>query len=129
MALRAYPANKSRPCPGGSFYLNTPNFSFILPGLTYDGPEPAAFHSRAAVIDQFRDYAQRIAAPVRPGTEATRIARAGGRISVETAGGPFIAENVVPANGAFQHPRIPAVSAGLPGLVRHPNSHDCRNPQ
>jgi putative flavoprotein involved in K+ transport len=26
-----------------SCYLNTPNFSFMLPGLTYDGPEPDAF--------------------------------------------------------------------------------------
>jgi cation diffusion facilitator CzcD-associated flavoprotein CzcO len=40
-----------------SFYLNTPNFSFMLPGLTYDGPEPDAFLPRDAVIDLFRDYA------------------------------------------------------------------------
>ncbi|MET4097085.1 NAD(P)-binding protein [Arthrobacter sp. UYCu712] len=26
-----------------SFYLNTPNCSFLLPELTYDGPEPDAF--------------------------------------------------------------------------------------
>jgi putative flavoprotein involved in K+ transport len=29
-----------------SFYLNTPNVSFMLPGLTYDGPEPDAFLPR-----------------------------------------------------------------------------------
>ncbi len=112
-----------------SFYLNTPNFSFMLPGLTYDGPEPDAFLPRDAVIDLFRDYAQRIAAPVRLGTEATRIASAGGRFSVETTGGRFTAENMVLANGAFQRPRVPAASAGLPTDVHQLHSHDYRNPQ
>ncbi|WP_426976369.1 flavin-containing monooxygenase [Pseudarthrobacter sp. O4] len=112
-----------------SFYLNTPNFSFMLPGLTYDGPEPDAFLPRDAVIDLFRDYAQRIAAPVQLGTEVTRIARERGRFSVETTDGRFTAENVVLANGAFQRPRIPAASAGLPGCVHQLHSHDYRNPQ
>ena len=112
-----------------SFYLNTPNFSFMLPGLTYDGPEPDAFLPRDAVIDLFRDYAQRIAAPVQLGTEATRIARAGSHFSVETARRRFTAENVVLANGAFQRPRIPAASAGLPGHVYQLHSHDYGNPQ
>jgi putative flavoprotein involved in K+ transport len=59
-----------------SFYLNTPNFSFMLQGLTYDGPEPDAFLPRDAVIDLFRDYAPRIAAPVQLGTEPqSRAAR------------------------------------------------------
>ncbi|MGY2743415.1 NAD(P)-binding domain-containing protein [Arthrobacter sp. UYCu723] len=72
---------------------------------------------------------RRIAAPVLLGTEATRIARAGGRFSLDTAGGRFTAENVVLANGAFQRPRIPAASAGLPGHVQQLHSHDYRNPQ
>ena len=32
--------------PVGLVHLNTPNFSFMLPGLTYDGPEPDAFLPR-----------------------------------------------------------------------------------
>lgn len=112
-----------------SFYLNTPNFSFMLPGLTYDGPEPDAFLPRDAVIGLFRDYAQRIAAPVLLDTEATRIGRADGGFSVETTGGQFAAQNVVLANGAFQLPRIPAASAGLPPHVLQLHSHDYRNPQ
>ncbi|HEU4668662.1 MAG TPA: NAD(P)/FAD-dependent oxidoreductase [Arthrobacter sp.] len=112
-----------------SFYLNTPNFSFMLPGLTYDGPEPDAFLPRDAVIDLFRDYARRISAPVRLGTEATRIGRADGAFTVETTGGHFAAQNVVLANGAFQLPRIPAASAGLPPQVYQLHSHEYRNPQ
>jgi putative flavoprotein involved in K+ transport len=112
-----------------SFYLNTPNFSFMLPGLTYSGPEPDAFLPRDAVIDLFRDYAQRTAAPVQLGAEATRIARADAHFSVETAVGRFTAQNVVLANGAFQRPRIPSASAGLPGHVHQLHSHEYRNPQ
>ncbi len=37
-----------------SFYLNTPNFSFLLPELSYDGPEPDAFLPRDEVIGLFR---------------------------------------------------------------------------
>jgi hypothetical protein len=61
-----------------SFYLNTPNFAFLLPGHTYDGPEPDAFLPRDAVIKLYRNYAERIAAPVQLGTEVTRVARATG---------------------------------------------------
>jgi putative flavoprotein involved in K+ transport len=112
-----------------SFHLNTPNFFCRLPELTYDGPEPDAFIPRDAVIDMFRDYAQRIAAPVQLGTEATRITRADGGFTVETSGGAFEAANVVLANGAFQRPRIPPASANIPGHVLQLHSHHYRNPQ
>jgi putative flavoprotein involved in K+ transport len=112
-----------------SFYLNTPNFFLRLPELTYDGPEPDVFLPRDAVIDMFRDYARRIAAPVQLGTEATRISRTDGAFDVETTGGRFTAANVVLANGAFQRPRVPAASAKFPGHVLQLHTHDYRNPQ
>jgi hypothetical protein len=56
-----------------SFCLNAPNFSFMLPGLTYDGPEPDAFLPRDAVIDLFRDYALALASAVEA-FEASEIA-------------------------------------------------------
>ncbi|CAI3794050.1 NAD(P)-binding protein [Pseudarthrobacter sp. MM222] len=55
-----------------SFYLNTPNLAFLLPGHAYDGPEPDAFLPRDAVIKLCRDYAERIAAPVQLETEVNR---------------------------------------------------------
>ncbi|MFJ6156569.1 flavin-containing monooxygenase [Pseudarthrobacter sp. NPDC092184] len=112
-----------------SFHLNTPNFSFLLPDLTYDGPDPHAFLPRDPVIDLFRDYATRIAAPVQMGTEATRIAAADGRFRVETSGGTFAAANVVLANGAFQRTRVPPSSAGFPGNVLQLHSHHYRSPR
>lgn len=81
-----------------SFYLSTPNFSFMLPGLTYEGPEPDAVLPRDAVIDLFRDYAQRIAASVQLGTEATRIAKAGAGLHHD-AGIPRFHEGVLRDSG------------------------------
>ncbi|MFE4541611.1 flavin-containing monooxygenase [Arthrobacter sp. NPDC056727] len=117
-----------------SFYLNTPNFAFLLPGHIYDGPEPEAFLPRDEVISLFRDYARRIAAPVQLGTEVTRVARADGfsadgGFAVETDQGNLLARNVVLANGAYQRPRIPPSSANIPGHIRQLHSHDYRNPQ
>ncbi|VXC56678.1 FAD-dependent oxidoreductase [Arthrobacter sp. 9AX] len=112
-----------------SFYLNTPNFAFKLPELTYSGAEPDAFIPRDAAVDLFRDYARRIAAPVQLGTEATRISRTDGSFTVETTGGRFHATNVVLANGAFQRPRIPPPSSAIPAHVHQLHSHNYRNPQ
>jgi putative flavoprotein involved in K+ transport len=116
-----------------SFFLNTPNFAFLLPGMTYDGPEPDAFLPRDEVISLVRNYAQRIAAPVQPGTEVTRVARAAGfgtdgGFAVETDQGSWLARNVVLANGAYQRPRIPASAAKLPQRITQLHSHDYRNP-
>ena len=117
-----------------SFYLNTPNLAFLLPGLTYDGPEPDAFLPRDEVIGLFRDYAKRIAAPVRLGTEVTRVTTAAGgfaddsSFAVDTTRGTWRARNVVLANGAYQRPRIPASAATLPAHIRQLHSHDYRNP-
>lgn len=112
-----------------SFCLNTPNFFFRLPELTYDGPEPDTFLPRDAVIDLFRDYARRIAAPVKLGTEASRISRADGAFTIETNAGRFEAAHVVLANGAFQRPRIPVAAANIPAHVLQLHSHDYRSPR
>ena len=117
-----------------SFYLNTPNFAFLLPGHSYDGPEPDAFLPRDEVIALFREYARRIAAPVELGTEVTRVGFAGavpgadGGFAVETDRGSWRARNVVLANGAYQRPRVPPSSANVPAHIRQLHSHDYRNP-
>ncbi len=72
--------------------------------LSYDGPEPNAFLPRDEVIGLFRDYAARIKAPVRFGTEVTRVGVVDGGFMVETNQGRWLARNVVLANGAFQRP-------------------------
>ncbi|WP_284981189.1 NAD(P)/FAD-dependent oxidoreductase [Arthrobacter sp. efr-133-TYG-118] len=112
-----------------AFVLNTPNFSLELPGMPYTGPEPEAFMARDDAVDYFRDYARRIGAPVRTGTDVTRISTSDGGFSVETSDGGWLARNVVLATGAYQIPKIPPLAAGLPGSVLQLHTHDYRNPE
>ncbi|UKA59815.1 flavin-containing monooxygenase [Arthrobacter sp. FW306-2-2C-D06B] len=112
-----------------AFVLNTPNFSLDLPGMPYTGPEPEAFMARDDAVNYFRDYARRIDAPVRTGTDVTRISTSDGGFSVETSDGGWRARNVVLATGAYQIPKIPALAAGLPGSVLQLHTHDYRNPE
>lgn len=112
-----------------AFVLNTPNFSLALPGRPYTGAEPDAFMARDGVVDYFRTYAQMIDAPVRTGTEVTRVSASDGGFSVETSDGTWRARNVVLATGAYQIPKIPALSAGLPGRVLQLHTHNYRNPE
>lgn len=109
--------------------LNTPNFSLDLPGMPYAGAEPEAFMARDDAVDYFRDYARRIDAPVRTGTDVTRISTSDGGFSVETSDGGWMARNVVLATGAYQIPKIPPLAAGLPGDVLQLHTHDYRNPE
>ncbi|MGO4858503.1 flavin-containing monooxygenase [Arthrobacter sp. 2MCAF14] len=112
-----------------AFVLNTPNFSLDLPGMPYVGPEPEAFMARDNAVHYFRNYARRIDAPVRTGTEVTRISTSDGGFSVETSDGSWRARNVVLATGAYQIPKVPAPAAGLPASVLQLHTHDYRNPE
>lgn len=125
-----------RPALGGAwqdrwdaFVLNTPNFSLALPGMPYDGPEPEAFMPRADVVDYMRKYAETVGAPVRTDTDVTRIAPSGGGFSAETNRGGWRARNVVLATGGYQKPKIPAVSAKLPGSILQLHTDAYRNPE
>lgn len=112
-----------------AFCLNTPNFSLALPGMPYDGPAPEAFLLRNDLIEHFRHYAERIDAPVRTGADVTRIAPAeGGGFNVATTQGEWRARNLVLATGGYQRPKIPALSAQLPGHILQLHTDSYRNP-
>jgi putative flavoprotein involved in K+ transport len=111
------------------FCLNTPNFSLELPGMPYTGSDPGAFMPRVDAVDYFRRYAEIIAAPVRAGTDVTRIATAtNGAFTVETTQGSWLARNVVLATGAYQTPKIPALAGDLQDHIVQLHSNDYRNP-
>jgi putative flavoprotein involved in K+ transport len=126
-----------RPALGGAwhdrwdaFCLNTPNFALTLPGMPYSGPEPDAFMPRNDLIDYFQHYAEGIGAPVRTGTDVTRIAPTeGAGFSVATTQGSWRARNVVLATGGYQKPKIPALSAKLPGHILQLHTDGYRNPE
>jgi putative flavoprotein involved in K+ transport len=125
-----------RPALGGAwqdrwdaFCLNTPNFSLTLPGKPYDGPAPDAFMPRDDLIEYFRRYAETIGAPVRTGTDVSRIAPAAdGGFNVETSQGAWRARHVVLATGGYQKPKIPALSAQFPGHILQLHTDSYRNP-
>ncbi|GAC1373933.1 MAG: NAD(P)/FAD-dependent oxidoreductase [Pseudarthrobacter sp.] len=112
-----------------AFCLNTPNFSLMLPGMPYTGPDPDAFMPRDDVVDHFRQYARTIGAPVRTGTDVTRIGTAdGGGFDVETSQGAWRARSVVLATGGFQKAKIPALAEQLPRHIMQLHTNAYRNP-
>ena len=75
------------------------------------------------------DYARRIGAPVRTGTDVTRIATSDGGFSVETSDGSWRARNVVLATGGYQNTEDPGTVRGCPASVLQLHTHDYRNPE
>ncbi|HKU32105.1 MAG TPA: NAD(P)/FAD-dependent oxidoreductase [Arthrobacter sp.] len=111
-----------------AFVLNTPNLALNMPGLPYSGTEPDAFMARDDVVDYFREYARRIDAPVRTGTDVTRVSASDGGFNVETSDGTWRARNVVLATGGFQMPKIPPVASDLPRDIVQLHADQYRNP-
>lgn len=113
------------------FCLVTPNWTVgLLPGYSYDGPDPDGFMSRDEIAGHVARYADVIEAPVVSGTEVRRLAlRDDGRpgFRLETSRGTVFAGRVVVAAGGYHVPRIPSVAAGLPARVTHLHSHHYRN--
>jgi putative flavoprotein involved in K+ transport len=110
-----------------SFQLNGPNWSFMLPGYEYDGPDPDAFMYRTEIVSRFSDYARRIAAPVEEGIEVAKVKRddVNGRYLVDTSAGPIACRAVVAATGAYQRRNRP--STGLDPSILQLNTDQYRS--
>jgi len=101
-----------------SLRLLTPNWLTRLPGLAYAGEDPDGFMAVAELIEFLERYADHVDAPVQTRTTVTSLTRrAGGGFLVETDAGNWEATAVVVASGAFNRPRVPAVSASLPAAL------------
>lgn len=111
-----------------SFCLVAPNYTLLLPGMPYAGPDPNGFMPRDEVVRYVQDYAERTAAPVRLGSAVSRLAAANGGFEAHTEGGRVKARNVVLATGPYQKPRIPGASRHLPRHIRQLHSHHYRRP-
>ncbi|MBC6462015.1 flavin-containing monooxygenase [Actinomadura sp. HBU206391] len=110
------------------FCLVAPNFTVLLPGMPYAGPDPDGFMSRAEVVDHVTEYAAAIGAPVRLGTTVTRLAASDDHLVAYTGAGTIHARNVVLATGPYQRPNVPAASLHLPGRIQQLHSHEYRRP-
>jgi putative flavoprotein involved in K+ transport len=97
-----------------SFCLVTPNWSVLLPGFDYDGPDPNGFMPRDEIVAHFERYAESFDAPLREGVEVRSIRALDDGFELSTSSGDLRADAVVIASGAFQRPYRPAIAATLP---------------
>ena len=120
-----------------SLTLLSPNWMTQLPGGRYQGNDPDGFVGREWVVRFLENYAAAFEAPLRCGVQAESVQPQDGtsRYLVQTTDlaqdstAAIAARNVVVATGAFQHPRIPPLSAALPAGVLQLSSRDYRNPE
>ena len=102
-----------------NFCLVTPNWSMLLPGFPYDGPDPDGFMPRDEIVAHFQRYAEAFDAPVREGVEVRSVRALDDAFELSTSSGDLRAGAVVIASGAFQRPHRPEVAATLPpGLLQ-----------
>src|SRR4051812_38750156 len=113
-----------------SLTLLGPNWLLELPGFVYGGDDPDGFLSKDGVVEFLETYAAMFRPPIRCGVEVVSLRQQtdSGRYAVETTTGSILASNVVIATGPFQKPRIPALSAALPGDIRQFTVTTYRNP-
>jgi putative flavoprotein involved in K+ transport len=112
-----------------SLRLLTPNWLTRLPGLAYDGEDPDGFMAVAELTEFLERYADHIDAPVRARTTVTSVSRLpDDRYLVETDAGSWEAGAVVVASGAFNAPRVPAVSVSIPPGIDQVTPLDYKRP-
>jgi putative flavoprotein involved in K+ transport len=119
-----------------SLTLLSPNWMTQLPGTRYQGNDPDGFVGRDWVVQFLEDYAAAFQAPLRGGVQAESVQSQAGASRylvqttdlVEGSAATIATRNVVVATGAFQHPKIPPLSAALPPNVLQLSSRDYRNP-
>jgi putative flavoprotein involved in K+ transport len=115
-----------------SFRLVSPDHLNELPGGGPVGPDPDAFPTSRRFVDYLERYAAGHAAPVELGG-VRRVAAddadgAGRGFLLATSTGPVRARAVVVATGAFGHPVVPAVAAGLTPRVAQLTTDTYRAP-
>lgn len=101
-----------------------------LPGLRFPG-DPEHFPGKEEVADYLEDYAREFELPVRLGSPVTSLERSNGGYRIETAPspgkvGPYEANQVIVASGAYQRPHVPAIAERLSVTDLH--SAEYRNP-
>jgi len=112
-----------------SLRLFTPARYSGLPGMPFPAM-PSHLADKDEVADYLERYAERYDLPLRLDTRAAGLTWNGERFSIATDRSAAVieAENVIVATGAFQRPRVPAVSARLSPRIHQLHSSEYRNP-
>ena len=110
-----------------SLRLFTPARYDSLPGMPFPG-DPNAYPGKNDVADYLRDYASHFGFRVENGVRVTKVKANGDGYSIETDNGPYSAQHVVVATGAFHHPKIPGFAAELSKDIGQVHSSQYRGP-
>lgn len=112
-----------------SLRLFTPARHSGLPGMPFPAP-PSHLADKEEVADYLERYAERFDLPVQLDTGVTGLSWNGEHFQLGTDRSATLieAENVIVATGAFQRPRVPAISARLSPRIHQLHSSEYRNP-
>src|ERR1051326_8536274 len=111
-----------------SLRLLTPNWQRRLPGMGYEGDDPAGFGTVSQVVAFVERYARAISAPVRTRTRVTSVRPTDAGYLVTTDRGDWHARTVVVASGACNIPRVPKLAEAVPSAVGMLTPVGYRNP-
>ncbi|HJQ95705.1 MAG TPA: NAD(P)-binding domain-containing protein [Acidimicrobiia bacterium] len=110
-----------------SLRLFTPAAYSGLPGMPFPGPR-SAYPTKDETAAYFEAYAERFALPVRTGVKVDRLSDTGDGFVVTAGDDRLLADNVVVATGAYQHPLVPSFSTQLDNAIVQLHSTEYHNP-
>jgi len=110
-----------------SLHLFTPGRYDGLPGMSFPG-SPSSYPTKDATADYLEAYANTFELPVRTGVRVDRLTKTGDRFEVRCGEHTLLAENVIVATGAFNHPRIPSFASELDRSIVQLHSKEYRRP-
>jgi putative flavoprotein involved in K+ transport len=103
-----------------------------LPGLDFPG-DPEHFPGKDEVADYLEAYAREFELPVRLSSQVNSLEASNGGYRIETdcpyGLGPYEANQVIVATGAYQRPYVPALAEKLGSGVTQLHSAEYRNPE
>lgn len=112
-----------------SLRMLTPNWMTRLPGLRDQVDDPDGFMSKDELVEMLESYAASFDAPVREGTEVTRVEQTAAGFAITTSHGVMTARNVVLATGQCGRPSIPEFSRRIDRAVEQLHASRYRNPE
>lgn len=110
-----------------SFHMNTPNCQTVMPGDTYDGPDPDGALPCRDFIALLEGFAARHRLPVETAVEVTGLTVAADGFQVSVGDRRILARSVVLASGTQNHPQRPPIGQSLPQSLHQIDASDYRN--
>src|SRR5688572_16994176 len=110
-----------------SFRLNSTNIRSMLPGDSYDGPDPWGAITHHEFVAYLQRYVDRHRLPVRTGVAVEQLKREDGAYRVTTDREALLTRTIVIATGNQNRQVRPPWSSDLPAAVRQVDSSAYRN--